>query len=197
MPEYVTVFLHHGYDLVESGPCEPCGMQRGKRLFRLRFIPFSYANPTYDDVVVARRDPEFEGNWAFECTLRGGTRMRDLHQPGGRYAMIVEYVARGRHRRLWFPGRADIVSSLAIRSEGGKPGRFYLAVSKKVRPASVMDALAAEHPTFDFKQIHPRPTRGPSSARTPSKATPARRTRERGLGESSRRRSRGRAEIRP
>jgi hypothetical protein len=160
----IKLFVHHGYDNVESGPAAPAGTQRGRRLFRLKFIPFCYATPTYGDVVVAKRDKEFNDHWAFETTRPYGMSIDDLHAHGGRYAMIVDFTPGGRHRGPWFPDRRDIMSSIAI-EPGDGPGRVYFAVPDKITPADVMAALADSHPKFDFTQIHPKPRRSTSKKR--------------------------------
>src|SRR5262249_26050280 len=85
----IKLFLHHRYDHVESGPAEVVGAHGKQQLARLLFIPFEYATPTYGDVVVAARDPEFERNWAFEVLGPGGMPESKLHEWGGRYAMAV------------------------------------------------------------------------------------------------------------
>jgi hypothetical protein len=156
MPRLATLFLHHSYDGVESGPAEVVGGGTKSKQLRLRFIPFVYATPTFDDVVVARKDAEFEGNWAFEVPRRGGMDERELHAHGGRYAMIVTYTLGGVLRGPWFPGRADIVSATARRAEVGRPGRLYFAVPKGVTQESVMAALREGHPDFGFELVHPK-----------------------------------------
>lgn len=84
-----------------------------------------------------------------------------LHEHGGRYAMVVRFVRGGTHRGPWFPGRDDLVSSLAAAgSDDGKvPGLVYFAVPRLVRPLAVMAALAESHPTFAFTLLHPKPRR--------------------------------------
>lgn len=155
----IKLFVHHGYDHVESGPALPAGTHRGRKLFRLLFIPFEYATPTYGDIVVGVRDPEFENNWAFEVPGKGGMPVAQLHEHGGRYAMVVKFVRGGTHRGAWFPDRSDIMSSLAVTGsdDGEKPGLVYFAVPAAVRPPAVMALLAASHPAFTFTQLHPKP----------------------------------------
>jgi hypothetical protein len=163
----VKLFLHHRYDHVESGPAEVAGKDGKQVHARLLFIPFEYATPTYGDVVVAARDPEFERNWAFEVPSPGGMPESQLHEWGGRYAMVVRYKAGGKSTGPWFPGREDIMSSMGIRAsdDGNKPGLVYFAVPKAVRPPEVMAALAASHPAFAFEQLHPKPRKVASRRR--------------------------------
>jgi hypothetical protein len=154
----IKLFIHHGYDLVESGPAENAGKHRGRTLLRLRFIPFHYATPTADDVVIAKRDPEFNDHWAFECPRRGGMPVSQLHEHGGRYSMIVSFTRGGEHvTGPWFPGREDILSSMALQATDERPGRVYFAAPKRVRPPEIMAALTESHPGYGFEQIHPRP----------------------------------------
>ncbi len=153
----MKLFIHHHYDYVESGPAKAVGTLRGKKLLQLQFIPFEYATPTYGDVVAASKDDEFNNHWAFECPQRGGMPVSKLHAHGGRYAMIVQFVRRGSHTGPWFPGRHDIMSSLARMATRSAPGLVYFAVPDKVRPTEIMRLLGEGHPEFQFAQIHPRP----------------------------------------
>lgn len=154
----VKLFLHHANEDVESGPAVVVGKAaRGLVPLRLRFIPFFFACPTYDDVVLAKKDPELEGHWTFEVPFSGGMEETDLHEHGGRYALIFDYRVGGAHTGPWFPGREDIVSANATAPKGERPGRVYLAVPSIVKPPEVMQLLAEGHPDFQFSLVHPKP----------------------------------------
>lgn len=149
------LFIHHGYDFVESGPAENVGTYRRKKLLRLLFIPFMYATPTYGDVVAVKRDPEFEGNYAFECPGPHGMEIDDLHQHGGRYALIVDFSLGDSEWAPWFPEANDIMTSLAWEEQDDKPGRLYIAAQTSYSPEDVMKLLAEGHPAAKFILIHP------------------------------------------
>jgi len=161
----VKVYLHHRYGDVETLPCEPCGKLGKRRLFRLLAIPFFFTKPTFGDVIAAARDAELDGHWAWEPSHPLTTRDRDLHEDGGRYAMIFDYRPSGKRARprpvtgetSWFPRELDIVSSRAIEPTRRTPGRVYLAVPSKLPPARVMALVRKRHPEFSFRQVHPRP----------------------------------------
>jgi hypothetical protein len=116
-------------------------------------------------VVVAKRDPEFNDHWAFECPKRGGIPVSRLHAHGGRYALIVEFTRGSEHvTGPWFPGRGDILSSLARAATDERPGIVYFAAPRRVRPPEILTALAASHPGYGFTLIHPKP-RKPRTAK--------------------------------
>ena len=149
------LFIHHGYDNVESGPAEDVGPARGRKLLRLLFIPFMYATPTYGDVVSARKDAEFEGHYAFECPNEHGMEIDDLHEHGGRFALIVDFHLGADDSAPWFPESDDVMTSLAWPEEKGTPGRLYIAAQTTKTPASILDSLVGAHPSATFTLIHP------------------------------------------
>jgi hypothetical protein len=153
--ELIRLYIHHRHANIESGPAEPAGTFGARKLLRLKFIPFGYAAPTYDDIVVAAKDPELEGNWSFECPEASGVELEQLYEHGGRYAMIVDFVPGGEHNGPWLPGRSDIVSSLALKPTPARPGRIYLAVPDDISRRAVMRSLKDAHPEFRFELIHP------------------------------------------
>jgi hypothetical protein len=72
--------------------------------------------------------------------------------------MIVTYVPTTvRVDGPWFPGREDILSSLALVPTDQRPGRVYFAPPKKVRPPEILASLATSHPGYRFELIHPKP----------------------------------------
>lgn len=150
-----TLFIHHGYDNVESGPAEEVERDSKRLLLKLLFIPFSYATPTYGDVVAASRDEEFEGNYAFECPRKFGMDVEELHQHGGRYTLIVDFELGDAEWALWFPEEDEIMTSMAWPDEEGKPGRLYIASESTRSPSDIMDALQRGHPEATFTLIHP------------------------------------------
>ncbi len=87
-------------DHVESGPAELLGARGGAKLLRLQFIPFMYATPTFDDVVVAREDPELDGNLAFECPEPFGMDTDSSTTP---MASVARAVACTRSSTTWYP----------------------------------------------------------------------------------------------
>jgi hypothetical protein len=151
-----TIFIHHRHDNVESGPAEPAGSFGRKKLFRLKFIPVVYATPTYDDIVIAERDPRLADNWSFECPQADGTDADDVYERGGRYAMIVDFIPGGDDRGAWFPGRSDIVSALAVAPTDGRPGRVCFAIPDDLSPEAALTALREAHPGFRFAQLPPQ-----------------------------------------
>ena len=155
-PRLTKLFIHHRYGNVESGPAEPAGTFGPKRLFRLKFIPFAYATPTYDDIVVAAKDPALEGNWTFECPGSDGMDAYELYEHGGRYAMVVDYVPGGDDRGPWLPARPDIICAVASGATHHRAGRIHLAVPDGVSPNVVMTSLRRFHPDLRFDRIRIR-----------------------------------------
>jgi hypothetical protein len=167
------VFLHHGFDLVETIPGEALGKCDGSgRLFRLRAIPYFYSKPTYGDVICARREPEFHGNWAWEVPRQGGAKVTDLHHDGGRYAMIMKYEPSGQPRpdgwqAQWFPEGFNVISEIAASPRDSHPGRLYLAVPPGMTHRKVLGVLRQRHPEYTFTQVHPKPRKpAPAGDRT-------------------------------
>jgi hypothetical protein len=158
-PRLTKLFIHHRYANVESGPAEPAGTFGPKRLFRLKFIPFAYATPTYDDIVVASKDPELAGNWTFECPGSDGMDAYELYEHGGRYAMVVDYVPGGDQRGPWLPGLPDIICAVASKATNDGPGRIHLAVPDGVSPDAVMILLRSCHSDLRFDRIRIRGNR--------------------------------------
>lgn len=157
---YVKVFLHDGGQDLEAAWCEPAGEEAGRALFRLVNVPFAHPKPTFGDVIAARRDDEYGGNWAWN---RGGAALEELpgrlHHDSGRYTLIVEYHATeegdfdGLCRQLH---RAHgVVSELAYGPRGNKPGRLFLAAPAALDPPAVLEALTAAGRSYRFTLVHP------------------------------------------
>ena len=171
------VFLHNRYEEVESAWCEPCGgREDGERLFRLLNIPFLHAKPTYGDVIAARRDEEFDGNWAWN---RDGasyrqTCLKRIHTDGGRFAMIVDYhVTPTGDFQAWMAWLVGWMQKDRIVAEGAwapneeRPGRLYLAVPTRRRPSWVMRAFEKGPAGLRFEQIHPKPHKRRATSKKP------------------------------
>ncbi len=153
--QYVKVFLHNDYDDVESLPCEPCGEADGRKLFRLRSVPFLHSKPTYADVIPAAIDEELGGCYAWNGKVEG------VHEDGGRYAMIFDWEPSSQTGANldgpWLPQELDIIPNNAWAACEGKAGRTYLAVPHGMNPDQVMAELCAGHPGLAFILIHPEP----------------------------------------
>jgi hypothetical protein len=154
------VFLHDRGQDVESAWCEPAGRDGSRTLFRLVNVPFLHAKPTFGDVIVARRDDDYSGNWAWNKNgADPGTVIERLHEDGGRYTLIVEYTMA---EEADFDGlcRAlkrdhDIVPEGCFGPRGKKPGRLFLAAPGALEPPAVMAALAGAVAGFRFTLVHP------------------------------------------
>jgi len=157
---FEKVFLHDGGGDVESCWAEPAGTAAGRRLFRLVNVPFVHAKPTYDDVIVARRDPEFADHWAWD---RGGTPFSEvgalIHEDGGRYAAIVDYrmgpgASFGGLVR-WLKKAHDVVAEGCFGPRGRAPGRVYLAIPVGLDLGDVLASMRAQFGAFRFTRVHP------------------------------------------
>ncbi len=153
-PAIVKVILHARGELVETALCEAYGFDRGRPLFRLESVPFLHARPTHGDVIAARTDDAYGGNWAWD-------RDREpIRQDGGRYTLVVDYHTSDDEAdfdRLCRRLRAehDLVAELGYEPQGKKPGRFYLAAPRKVTPSAVLVALDQAAKGFRIEAVRP------------------------------------------
>jgi hypothetical protein len=171
----VKVLLHNRGEDVETPWAEDLGpVDGGGRRLRLDNVPFLHAKPTFGDVIVAREDPRYEGQLAWDrddvAWERIGTR---IDHDGGRYAMIVDYIAADVDRfgelSEWL-GASDVVPEGCFGPRDGKPGRLYLAVPRTRAVAEVMAQLESNTVGFRFVQVHPEPAGGARPLR--AKTTP-------------------------
>jgi hypothetical protein len=149
----VKVVLHDRGDRVESARCQPVGFEEGRALFRVDSVPFLHAKPTYDDVIVARGDDTYAGNWTWN-----GAAGR-IHKDGGRYALLVEYHASAEadFQRLTQLLRRDhdIVVEIGYPPQGKKPGRLYLAAPRRMGTSEVLRALGSAGEGFRIDVVRP------------------------------------------
>ena len=169
---FEKVFLHDRHGDVESCWCEPAGVAAGRHLFRLVNVPFAHAKPTFDDVIAARRDPEFAGNWAWDRAGVPFSKVGTLiHEDGGRYAAIVDYKMRpgGSFGTLvrWLKRIHDVVAEGCFGPRGREPGRVYLALPVGVDLDDVLAAMRAKFDAFTFARVHPPRKRGRGGKKGP------------------------------
>jgi hypothetical protein len=149
----VKVVLHDRGDRVETARCQPVGFEDGRALFRVDSIPFLHAKPTYDDVIVARGDDTYAGNWTWN-----GAAGR-IHKDGGRYALLVEYhaAAEADFPRLTQLLRRDhdIVVEIGYPPHGKKAGRLYIAAPRRMGTSEVLRALGSAGEGFRIDVVRP------------------------------------------
>ncbi len=175
----VKVFLHDRGEDVESAWCQPVGASDGAALFRLVNVPFLHAKPTYGDVIAARRDDRFDGNWAWDRQGVPWARVRErLHSDGERYALIVDYTMRTNADFgalvAALERQQGIVAEGCFGPRGEEPGRLYLAAPRTMSPADVMAIVTKLGRFFQFALVHPLPPKATKKAKpkaTKPKAT--------------------------
>jgi hypothetical protein len=131
------VVLHDRGSKVESARCEPAGFDEGRALFRLVSIPLLHAKPTWGDVIMARGDDTYGGNW----TWNGAAGK--IHHDGGRYTLLVEYHGDVDFRFLGHLLRRDhdIILEPGYPPQGKKAGHLYLAAPRRAATSAVLKAL--------------------------------------------------------
>ncbi len=142
----VKVMLHNDGEDVETVWAEPCGSHAGAGLFRLVNVPFLHAKPTYGDIIAAVPDAAQEHPRVWN---RSGAPFEQLgeriHQDGGRYAAIVDYVPelepRFEELSRWLEHERDVIPEGCYGPGDDKPGRLYLAVREEVEPPVLFAAL--------------------------------------------------------
>lgn len=160
----IKVVLHNRGEDVETPWAEDLGpTEDGGRLVRLDNVPFLHAKPTFGDVIVVQEDPAYEALAWDRAGVKWAEIGTRLVEDGGRYAMIVDYVADdlGRFEELgeWL-GEHGLVPEGCFGPQHGKPGRLYLAVPRTRLVADVMAILAENRFGFGFTQVHPEPPAG-------------------------------------
>jgi hypothetical protein len=148
------VFMHHRYQNVEALRAEACGQMDERRLFRVASIPLQYSKPTYGDIIAAGRDPQFDGHWAWECPAPSGALPKHLHEDGGRYTMVVDFVPDPANAAAQprLPGALNIIAMPAREPDADHPGQVYLAVPGFLPPDLVLAAIRELHPTWSLEQ---------------------------------------------
>src|SRR6476469_1778392 len=93
--QLVKVVLHNRGADIETPWAEDLGpADGGGRRVRLDNVPFLHAKPTFGDVIVAREDARYDGQLAWDRDGVPWPRIGErIELDGGRYAMIVDYLA--------------------------------------------------------------------------------------------------------
>ena len=160
----------------------PAPGPKGSRKVRLVNVPFMHAKPTWGDVVVVSPVKDGFPTWDRSNVAWSDIASR-IHEDGGRWAMIVDYVP-AKHveeddEDACFDELAHACAELDIVCEGAwsprsRPsGRVYLAVQNGTTDKAVMNHLARAKLPCTLSQIHPAPT--PAAVARGSSRKPAKR----------------------
>jgi hypothetical protein len=160
----VKIRLQQRGEEVETAWAEDLGPVQGRpgaRRVRIGSVPFLYAKPTYEDVIVVEPDLTdgmlmWDGDGvAFEEMDSG------IAEDGGRYALVIDYEVIDASVENTFT-RLKLAAELAgIALEGcygpkpGKPGRAYLAAPNEMAVADVLGRLEAAALPVKLTLVHP------------------------------------------
>ena len=161
----IKVRLHNQGEDVETPWAEDLGHAPGTvggRLVKLKNVPFYFAKPTIDDVIVAR--PDSDGVLAWDAEGRDYDSIVDsLVEDSGRWALIIDYSVRDPEvdvttafRMFEAAGEsADIVVEGLRGPRPGQPGRAYLAAPAALSVADVLEHLRRAELPLTLVLEHP------------------------------------------
>lgn len=164
-PPLIKVRLHDGDEDSETCWARDLGAVEGRpdaRRVRIENVPMFHAKPTWGDVVLVEPDELGVLAWNLDGTTWDNIAER-IEADGGRYTMIVDYLAdEGVDTDAFFAALCKVARDHDVMPEGcygpkgDEPGRLYLAVPEAIPPDAMMQLLIDVPLDGGLELVHPR-----------------------------------------